>query len=72
MIFTRSNFENTTDLKNNRDLKNYSQDPVSTIISPIEFVNTSANHIIKFVGVLFDPTPSFKSHNANTSSTILK
>jgi hypothetical protein len=40
------------------------------IISPIEFVNTSANHIIKFVGV--DATPSFKSHNANISSTILK
>jgi hypothetical protein len=71
IIFTHSKAVNVIGLKINIDFNNYSWEPAQALISPIEFVNMSANPVIKFLG-FFYPTLSFKSHITTISSKICK
>jgi hypothetical protein len=49
----------------------WNQDSPDSVVS-LHWVNTSANPVIKFLGVFFDPTFSFKNHISTISSKISK
>jgi hypothetical protein len=72
MIFTHCNSVNNTNLQINIDFNNFDVTPAETLISPIEFVNITPHPIVKFLGVLFDPSLSFKIHISSISSKLSK
>ncbi len=68
MIFSHSNAVLNTDLRINIDFNNFTDALDQNLITPIELVNKSADPVIKFLGVYFDPSLSFKTHISTISS----
>jgi hypothetical protein len=68
MIFSHSNAVLNTDLRVNIDFNNFPDALDQNLIKPIELVNKSADPVIKFLGVYFDPSLSFKTHISTISS----
>jgi hypothetical protein len=67
MIFSHSNFTNNDNISLQIDFNNYFV-PETIPKTPIEFVNLAQTPVIKFFGVLFDPTLTFKAHINSISS----
>jgi hypothetical protein len=72
MIFSHYNFLNNLPSSINIDFNNFHGPIRDDLITPIEFVNLSPKPVIKFLGVLFDPTLNFKSQIDVISSKISK
>jgi hypothetical protein len=66
LIFSHANFTNIP-LVVDIDFNNFSRTFNDDLVSPIEFINPSPNHTLKFLGVLFDPTLNFKAHVSSIS-----
>ncbi len=69
IVFSHNNFNNNPPVIN-IDFNNYNVPNDDDLVSPIEFVNCSADPTVKFLGVLFDPTLNFKPHVNVISSKI--